>query len=95
MNTKLTLALLSSAAMAKVPIDTSVFIEFANFIGQFGKNYSTMTEMTERMLIWLDNKMTVDGLNAANAGTGVTFGMNETSDLTDDEFKELLGLIVP
>ena len=47
--------------------------------------------MNHRMQVWLDNKKTVDGLNAANAGTGVTFGMNSTSDLNDDEFNKLLG----
>ena len=51
--------------------------------------------MNHRMQVWLANKNTVDGLNAENAGTGVTFGMNETSDLTDAEFRQMLGLIVP
>ena len=47
------------------------------------------------MQVWLDNKATVDGLNVSNAGTGVTFGMNETSDLTDSEFNEMQGLVIP
>ena len=44
------------------------------------------------MQVWLENKRIVDGLNAANAGTGVTFGMNETGDLTDEEFAKMQGL---
>merc|ERR1712218_508631 len=69
--------------------------EFQDYIGKFGKNYTSISEMTDRLLIWLDNKRTVDGLNAENAGTGVTFGMNETSDQTEEEFLEGLGLVVP
>ena len=44
------------------------------------------------MHTWMENKDKVDGLNKANEGTGVTFGINSTSDLTDSEFKKLLGL---
>ena len=95
MNTKFSVALLASAAMARVRIGTSSTSDFQDYIGQFGKHYGTVNEMNHRMQVWLDNKNTVDGLNAANAHTGVTFGMNETSDLTDDEFKQMQGLIVP
>ena len=98
MNTKFSLALLSTAVMARNGLNglnTSGSTEFQNFIGQFGKSYGTVTEMNHRMQVWLDNKDTVDGLNASNSGTGVTFAMNETSDLTDGEFKQMQGLIVP
>ena len=98
MNTKFSLALLSTAVMARNSLNGlngSGSTEFQNFIGLFGKSYGTVTEMNHRMQVWLDNKNTVDGLNASNAGTGVTFAMNETSDLTDGEFKQMQGLIVP
>ena len=102
MNTKFSLALLASAVMARSRLDTSGnngmgagSSEFQDYIGKFGKNYTSISEMTDRLLIWLDNKRTVDGLNAENAGTGVTFGMNETSDQTEEEFLEGLGLVVP
>ena len=94
MNTKFSLALLSTAVMARQRLDTSG-TEFQNFIGNFGKNYGSVQEMNNRMQIWLQNKRTVDDLNATNVGTGVTFGMNETSDLTDSEFKQMQGLVVP
>ena len=95
MNTKFSLALLASAVMARVRLDTSGRAEFQDFIGTFNKDYGSTNEMNERMQIWLDNKKVVDDLNAANAGTGVTFGMNETSDLTDEEFGKRQGLGEP
>lgn len=95
MNTKFSLALLSTAVMARQRLDTSGTAEFQDFIGNFGKNYGSVQEMNNRMQIWLQNKRTVDDLNATNVGTGVTFGMNETSDLTDSEFKQMQGLVVP
>ena len=69
--------------------------EFQDYIGQFGKNYGTTSEMIDRLNIWLENKKEVDGLNAANEGTGVTFGMNSTSDMTEAEFLEMQGFGAP
>jgi hypothetical protein len=83
MNNKFSLALLASAAMGRVRINTSNDTsEFQDYIGTFGKSYGTTSEMSDRLEIWLENKKEVDGLNATNAGTGVTFGMNSTSDMT-------------
>ena len=48
--------------------------------------------MNNRMQIWLENKSTVDGLNQANEGTGVTFGLNSSGDLTNEEFLNMQGL---
>ena len=93
MNTKFTLALLASAVTARVRLDTSGTAEFQDFIGTYNKDYGSTTEMDDRMQVWLENKKTVDDLNEANAGTGVTFGMNETGDLTEEEFKKMQGLV--
>jgi C1A family cysteine protease len=51
--------------------------------------------MVDRLNIWLENKKEVDGLNASNEGTGVTFGMNSTSDMTEEEFLEMQGFGAP
>ena len=42
MNTKFSLALLASAAMARTRIGTSSTSEFHDYIGQFGKHYGTV-----------------------------------------------------
>ena len=86
------LALLASAAMARTRISGNQ--EFHDYIGTFGKSDGTVQEMNNRMQIWLENKNTVDNLNATNKGTGVKFGMNETSDLTDSEFRQMQGLVI-
>ena len=93
MNNKFSLALLATAAMARVKLDTSSnsSTEFQNYIGTFGKQYGSTQEWNKRLQVWLDNKAEVDGLNASNAGTGVTFGMNDTSDMTEEEFLEMQG----
>ena len=51
--------------------------------------------MSDRLKIWRENKDTVDQLNASNAGTGVVFGINETSDLTEEEFMQRQGFVKP
>ena len=95
MNTKFSLALLASAAMARVRLDTSGRAEFLDYIGTFNKEYGSTSEMNMRMQVWLGNKKFVDDLNAANAGTGVKFGMNDTGDMTDEEFAKMRGLGAP
>ena len=92
MKTKFSLALLASAAMARVRLNTSGKAGFQDFIGTFNKDYGSISEMNSRMHVWLENKKTVEDLNEANSGTGVTFGMNETGDMTDEEFLKRLGL---
>ena len=59
MNTKFTLALLASAVMGR-GIANSNQSEFQDYIGTFGKNYSSVDEMVNRMTVWMENKRTVD-----------------------------------
>ena len=95
MNSKFSLALLASAAMGRVRLDSSGRGEFQDYIGTFGKSYGSTSEMNSRFNIWLENKKEVDGLNAANEGTGVTFGMNSTGDMTMEEFLGMQGFGAP
>ena len=91
MNTKFALALLAAVAMARRR-DTAGVQAFQDYCGKYNKHYDTLGSMVNHMHTWMENKETVDGLNKANKGTGVTFNINATSDLTDAEFKKLLGL---
>ena len=68
---------------------------FQDFAAQFNKQYSTTSQMNNRMNVWLKNMATVDQLNDQNSNTGVIFAMNETGDLTDSEFRQMQGLNVP
>ena len=96
MYTQFSLALLASAVIARNKLGgSSDAADFQDFVGQYGKNYSSTYQFNHRMQVWLDNKNTVDDLNESNLGTGVTFGMNETGDLTELEFKMMQGLIIP
>ena len=95
MNSKFSLALLASAAMGRTRLDYSGRGEFQDYIGTFGKNYGSTSEMNSRFITWLENKNEVDGLNAANEGTGVKFGMNSTSDMTMEEFLGMQGFSAP
>ena len=91
MNTRFALALLASAAMARTR-DTVGVQAYQDYCAKYNKHYDTLGSMVHHMHTWMENKDTVDGLNKANEGTGVTFGINSTSDLTDAEYKKTLGL---
>ena len=91
MNTRFALALLASAAMARTR-DTVGVQAYQDYCAKYNKHYDTLGSMVHHMHTWMENKDKIDGLNKANEGTGVTFGINSTTDLTDAEFKKLLGL---
>ena len=47
------------------------------------------------MQVWSENKARVAQLNSDNASTGVVFNLNQNSDLTENEYKKMMGLRVP
>ena len=55
MYTKFALALLASASLAR-NLDTSGTNEFQDFVGKFGRSYSTTVEMVNRMQVFLENR---------------------------------------
>ena len=52
-----------------------------------------MNDMGSHLETYLQNRKTVEWMNEHNSG--VTFAINETGDLTDEEYKEQLGLKMP
>ena len=91
MNTRFALALLASAAMARSRNTVGVQA-YQDYCAKYNKHYDTLGSMVDHMQTFMENLDKIDGLNKANEGTGVTFGINSTTDMTNDEFKKLLGL---
>ena len=86
------LALLASVSLAgHLPGNDEK--EFMLFAGKFNKHYKSTEELADRIGIYLENKAVVEGLQA-NA-SDATFGLNETGDLTDEEFLLMQGVKLP
>ena len=98
MQSKFALALLASIGMAKVTTRSlqaqkeEQLLRFAEFTGKYNKHYTSTEDIEARFNIWSENAAQVALLNAENAGTGVTFKINHTGDLTEEEFSRIKGL---
>ena len=55
------------------------------------KHYESKEEFGMRLGNWLENHATVEQLNQTFDDDGVTFVDNFTSDMSDEEFKAMLG----
>lgn len=89
MNTSISLALLNAAAYAS-SLGPSGGKEFLAFVATNNKDYGTTQELESRIRTYNENSATVEKLNRDNVG--VSFEANYTSDLTEKEFKERLGV---
>lgn len=71
--------------------------KFADWSAKYGKNYDTVEKFTERSKQFDKSKIAVEDLNtrALSKGLKVSFDLNETSDLTEEEYLSSLGLVVP
>jgi len=61
--------------------------EFQDFINKYHKNYSSEEEYQQRLVIYKENSELVRAHNSLNLEW--TLGINEFSDMTFEEFKEL------
>lgn len=61
---------------------------FEGWVTKFQKEYETVEEKMERLLIFLDNHVLIESHNAKKSS--YTLGHNEYSDLTTDEFHRLM-----
>ena len=91
MKTQFSLALLAALTNAGA-LPASEQNEFIGFAAQYNKHYSTTEELADRIDKWQKNKDKVKKLNEDNAGTGVSFKINETGDLSAEEFHKRQGL---
>ena len=61
-----------------------------SFVSQFGKNYQDKTEYSLRLTNFKANQQKIDFLNS-NPNDTAKYGLNALSDLSDAEFKSMLG----
>ena len=91
----LTLAVLAAVTLAKKhKKETDEFIDYA--VKEM-KNYKNVEEFKKRMDKFTKNHNYVEFLNeeALSKNWRVHFVDNFTSDMDDDEYKKMLGLVVP
>ena len=62
------------------------------FTAKYNKNYERVGDIDSRREIFLQNQAIVDEMNNDPANEGVFFKINESGDLTDEEFMVKLGL---
>jgi len=68
--------------------DRSHWREFTNFQERFSKRYSTLKELEERFSIFKNNFIDIISHNS-DVNQNYTLGVNQFTDLTQDEFKNL------
>jgi len=65
-------------------------ILFREWMRTFGKEYTSLEEKSERMLVWLKNHALIETHNAKQSS--FTLGHNDFSDMTHTEFRQRMGL---
>ena len=93
MNNFFTLALLNAAAMAKQRFPSQIEGDFLGFAAEYGRDYKDVKEMEKRLGIFQLNSHEVQEMNKKSKG--VTFKLNEFSDMNNVEFRGLQTLDVP
>ena len=68
-------------------------VEFSKFASKFKRSYKTKSEYSKRLSNYKKNKKIVEEENAKNGLFQLE--MNKLSDLDDNEFQSMLGLVVP
>jgi hypothetical protein len=66
--------------------------EFTSFISKYSRNYKNKDEWTQRRQNFKNNLNKIREINEANDGN-FTLGVTKFTDLSDPEFKYMMGLI--
>mmetsp|Transcript_19824 Transcript_19824/g.29552 ORF Transcript_19824/g.29552 Transcript_19824/m.29552 type:complete len:225 (-) Transcript_19824:859-1533(-) len=64
----------------------SMFVEWVN---EFEKEYPSVEEMLERMLVWVENHARIEEHNNQEPAPSFTLAHNRFSDMTQDEFQQM------
>lgn len=75
------------AAYASATALNSHFMEFAQYVAEFGKHYGTTEEFEFRMNVFAQNLAKIRGFESETS----TVGVNMFTDYTEAEYKKLLG----
>jgi hypothetical protein len=65
--------------------------EFNAWCSRHNKTYSDAKEVKKRCDQWIKNRCIIEDKNAASPSGGVQYGVNQLSDLTEEEFGVMLG----
>lgn len=90
----LIVALVTSVASAEGSRNTAEFVEWA---ARHGKTYETVEKFHWHGRQFDESRQTVDALNAhaRSKGLDVEFAMNDSADMTEEEYVGGLGLVAP
>ena len=75
------------AAHASATLLNSNFLEFAQYVSEFGKHYGTTEEFEFRMNVFAENMAKIRAFKSETS----TVGANKFTDYTQNEYKRLLG----
>jgi C1A family cysteine protease len=75
------------AAYASATLLNSNFLEFAQYVSEFGKHYGTTEEFDFRMNVFAENMAKIRAFKSDTS----TVGPNKFTDYTQNEYKRLLG----
>jgi hypothetical protein len=75
------------AAFASATLLNSNFLEFAQYVSEFGKHYGTTEEFEFRMNVFAENMAKIRAFKSETS----TVGANKFTDYTQNEYKRLLG----
>ena len=92
-----TVATLALYAIITVPNATQLFLHDANdqafldYCAKYGKSYATTEEFEFRKQIFVEKFNLYDEHNQQNDDATFTLGVNQFTDMTQDEYQRVLG----
>lgn len=93
MISKILLFVLLESVFCREITDFEITTEFANFMGAYGREYSTVEETMTRYKIFAENYKKIQEVNEVE--TDFQLGVNQFADLTEEEFKKTYLTLTP
>ena len=79
-----------STQLYSADIDNQTELEFANFVGKYGRQYKTSEEYQMRRGLFITNLQKIRQINSEQ--NSFRAGVNKFTDMSDEEYSKLLGL---